>query len=219
MKSAHEIARSINPAAAPVVAPQLAPQHVDTGTAQVVNALFRELQAIFPAWKQAWPDTKALEVAKKSWIKGFMAARINSLEQIRFGIERCRAEGSAFAPSVGQFIAWCTPTAEMLGLPDAAKAYREACRNSHPAADMKWSHPAVHHAACETGFHELRSLPEDKSRALFERAYAVTVRMVLAGEQLRAIPKALPESVSVRTEEVGRAALATLRAKVRGGDA
>jgi hypothetical protein len=104
----------------------------------------------------------------------------------------------------------------MLGLPEVGKAYREACRNSHFAADQRWSHPAVHHAACETGFHELRSLPEERSRQLFERAYAVTVRMVLAGEPLREIPKALPASVSVSTPDVGNAALAALRRRVRG---
>lgn len=219
MKNAHEIAVSISPAAAPVIAPPPVVRQLDPDTARVVNSLFRELQAIFPAWKQAWPDDEAVEAAKKSWIKGFMAARINTLEQIRFGIERCREDGCAFVPSVGQFIAWCTPTAEMLGLPDAAKAYREACANAHPTADQRWSHPAVHHAACETGFYELRTLPEKDSRALFDRAYAVTVRAVLEGKPLREIPKALPASVSVRTEAVGRAALASLRAKVRGGEA
>lgn len=219
MKRAHDIAVSINPAAVPVVPQKPAPRQVDSGTAQVVNALFRELQAIFPAWKQAWPDNQALEAAKKSWIKGFMAAGINTIEQIRFGIERCRDEGGAFAPSVGQFIAWCAPTAEMIGLPDVGKAYREACHNAYPGADQRWSHPAVHHAACETGFYELRNLPEKDSRILFERAYGVTVRAVLDGKPLREIPKALPESVSVRTPEVGRAALAGLRAKVRGGEA
>ena len=41
-------------------------KQLDSGTTEVVNALFKELQAIFPAWKQAWPDDealKALEVA------------------------------------------------------------------------------------------------------------------------------------------------------------
>lgn len=31
-------------------------KQLDPGTTKVVNALFKELQAIFPAWKQAWPD-------------------------------------------------------------------------------------------------------------------------------------------------------------------
>lgn len=195
------------------------PRSVDPGTASVVNSLFAELQCIFPAWKQAWPDEDSLKAAKRSWIKGFMAAGINSLEQIRFGIQQCRQSGGEFAPSVGRFIKWCEPTPEMLGLPDAAKAYREACANAHPAADRKWTHPAVHHAACETGFYELASLTEERSRALFDRNYAITVRMVLTGQPLREIPLALPETVSVRTEEVGRSALDRLRSIVKGASA
>ncbi len=198
-----------------VAEPVTAPRAIDQGTASVVNKLFVELQSIFPAWKQAWPTTEALDAAKKSWIKGFMAAGINSLEQIRFGIQQCRKSGGDFAPSVGRFIRWCEPTPEMMGLPDAAKAYREACANAHPAANRQWSHPAVHHAACETGFYELASLPEERSRKLFDRNYAITVRMVMTGETLREIPLALPETVTVCTPEVGLAAIAALRAKVK----
>jgi len=195
------------------------PRSIDQATAAVVNKLFAELQSIFPAWKQAWPTTEALDAAKKSWIKGFMAAGINSLEQIRFGIQQCRKSGGEFAPSVGRFIRWCEPTPEMLGLPDSNKAYREACANSHPAADRKWSHPAVHHAACETGFYELANMAEERSRKLFDRNYAITIRMVMTGQPLREIPLALPETVSVRTPEVARSALESLRKAVRGEQA
>lgn len=201
-----------------VAEPVTAPRAIDQGTASVVNKLFVELQSIFPAWKQAWPTTEALDAAKKSWIKGFMAAGINSLDQIRFGIQQCRKSGGDFAPSVGRFIRWCEPTPEMMGLPDAAKAYREACANAHPAATRNWSHPAVEHAACETGFYELTSLPEERSRKLFDRNYAITVRMVMTGQPLKKIVEGLPDPYSVsdvRTEEVGRAALAALRAKVK----
>lgn len=138
-------------------------------------------------------------------------------QQIAEGLAALVARGDEWPPSAPDFRNLCTGASpEALGLPAVEKAYREACRNAHPAADQRWSHPAVHHAACETGFHELRSLSEEKSRKLFERAYAVTVRMLLAGEPLREIPKALPESVSVSTPEVGRAALAALRRQVRG---
>lgn len=195
------------------------PRKIDPATAEVVNRLFLELQAIFPAWRQAWPDDRALAAAKRSWIKGFASAGISSLEQIRFGLEQCRLHGGDFAPSVGKFIGWCRPTPEMLGLPSEDRACREACRIAHPAADRTRAHPAVYHAACETGFYELANLPQERSRQLFGRNYAATVRMVLAGEPLREIPKALPQSVTVRTEEVGRAALAGLRRAVRGGAA
>lgn len=195
---------------------QTQPRAIDRGAARVVNSLFAELQCIFPGWKQAWPNDLALKAAKRSWIKGFMAAGINSLEQIRYGVEQCRRHGGDFAPSVGRFIGWCQPTPEMLGLPSVSAAYREACRLAHPSADRGCASQAIYHAACEAGLYELAHLPQDKSFALFERAYAVTVRMLLAGEPLREIPKALPASVSVSTPEVGRAALAALRGIRRG---
>lgn len=187
------------------------PRQIDPATTEVVNRLFLELQAIFPAWRQAWPNDRALAAAKRSWIKGFAAAGITSLEQIRYGLEQCRLSGGDFAPSVGKFIQWCRPTPELLGLPSANAAYREACRIAHPAADRTGIHPAVYHAACETGFFELASLPEEKSRRLFDRAYELTVQMVLNGQPLREIPKALPEKVSVSNPAAGRAALAALR--------
>ena len=143
-------------------------------------------------------------------------------QRIADGLAALVTRGDEWPPSAPDFRNLCIGASpEALGLPAVEKSYREACRNAHPAAEQRWSHEAVHHAACETGFHELRSLPEDKSRALFERAYAVTVRMLLAGEPLREIPKALPASVRVSTPEVGRAALAALRKAVlaRGGEA
>lgn len=137
--------------------------------------------------------------------------------QIASGLAALVERGDDWPPSAPDFRKLCEGASpEALGLPSAAAAFREACRNAHPAAAARWSHEAVHHAACETGFHELRSLPESKSRALFERTYAVTVRMLLAGEPLREIPKALSASVSVSTPDVGRAALAALRRQVRG---
>ncbi len=190
------------------------PPRIDSGSAQVVNALFRELQSCFPAWRQAWPTDEAMAAAKKTWIKGFAAAGINTLEQIRYGIDRCRLMPSDFMPSVGRFIELCKPTPEMLGLPTDEKAFDEACRKAHPAMQgCKWSHQAVYHAAAESGFYNLTRLPQDAARKLFDRNYAIACRMLIEGKPLRAIPLALPESVTTRTLEVGRAALAALRAK------
>lgn len=184
--------------------------------AAVVNKLFADLQVIFPAWKQAWPTQEALDAAKLSWTLGFVAARLRSAEQIRYGVRQCRLHGGDFVPSVGKFISWCQPTPEVLGLPSVARAYLDACRLAHPAADRSSVHPAVYHAAMETGVYELANLSEQRSRPMFERNYALVMQMVANGEPLREVPKALPEKVNVRTEAVGRAALAALKSKLRG---
>ncbi|UVM65057.1 Replication protein P [Pseudomonas sp. B21-009] len=172
------------PPVIPVTARQLPP-----GTTEVVNALFKELQAIFPAWKQAWPDNEALNAAKRSWVKAFIAAEINTLEQIRYGLLNCRQFGGDFAPSVGKFIKWCQPTPEMLGIPSHDRAFREALENSHPsrADNRTWSHPAVRHAALQCELHNLADQISEKASKIFDRAYDITIRLLVQGKPLEDI--------------------------------
>ncbi|MEB6589644.1 replication protein P [Pseudomonas asiatica] len=169
----------------PPVVPVTA-KKIDPGTTEVVNALFKELQAIFPAWKQAWPDDEALKAAKRSWIKSFVAAGINTLEQIRFGIQKCRVLGTDFAPSSGKFIKLCQPTPEEMGIPPLAKALAEALENFHPsrAGSRAWSHHAIRHAALQCEANNLGSMEPDRAEKVFARAYDITIRMLVNGEPL-----------------------------------
>lgn len=165
------------------------PKILPPGTVDVVNALFKELQAIFPAWKQAWPDDEALRAAKRSWTKAFIIAEINTLEQIRYGLQNCRQSGTDFAPSVGKFIKWCLPTPAMMGIPSHDKAFREALLNLHPArrTSREWSHPAVRHAALQCEMHNLADLVSEKASKVFDRAYDITIRMLVDGLPLEDI--------------------------------
>lgn len=188
---------------------------LDRKTATVINGLFRDLRTIFSAWKQAWPDMNTYKAAKQQWLTAFLEAGINTPEQLQFGLMRCRQSGREFIPAPGKFIEWCQPSPEMLGLPTLKAAFHEACRNAHPsmAGAGKWSHDAVWHAAKECGFENLNRLAADLSAKLFERNYAIAVRRLMAGEPLQAMPLALPAKAQPRrTPEVGRNALAALRA-------
>ena len=152
---------------------------VDNQTAEVVEKIFRQLKAIFPAWKTAWPDEKALGSAQRSWTKGFMDAGICDIHQVEFGIKQCRKSGSPFAPSIGQFVQWCTPGPEAYGMPTAADAWMEALMGTA-------SHEAVRIAANATGLFDLRSAKqEDKAmRARFERNYEIVLRRAQANQPL-----------------------------------
>ena len=175
---------SYQPPALPVI-----PKTLPPGTIDVVNALFKEMQAIFPAWKQAWPTDAALNSAKRSWVKAFIVEGIGQLEQIRFGIERCRSLGTDFMPSVGKFIKLCQPTPDMLGIPSHDRAFREALENSHPSrfGDRTWSHPAVQHAALQCEIHNLCDQIPEKASKVFDRAYDITIRRLLQGLPLEEI--------------------------------
>lgn len=163
------------------------PRTVDHGTAQVVNELFRELQATFPAWRQAWPDDDALAAAKRAYIKAFMESGINTIEQVSYGMQRARKSGSPWVPAPGVFITWCQPSPEMLGIPSREAAFREALANAHPSrfgSTREWSHPAVRHAALQCEIDNLTSQKSDVARRVFDRAYDITIRMIMDGEPL-----------------------------------
>jgi hypothetical protein len=176
MKPVTELMATIGnlPTAAPVQ-----PLCVTPETAEVVNDLFRRLRGIFPAWRQAWPSTEALASAKEEWIKEFAAVGIRSLEQIEFGVQHCRKLKKPFAPSVGEFIAMCTPGPEDFGMPIVADAWMEALMGTY-------SHEAVRIAANETGIFDLRAAKQgDKGLwERFNRNYEIVLRRALAGQPL-----------------------------------
>lgn len=160
-------------------ATQTQPLHVTTQTVDVVNDLFRRLRGIFPAWRQAWPSTEALDAAKAEWIKEFADEGIRTLEQIEFGIQKCRKLKKPFAPSVGEFIAMCVPSPEDFGMPAPADAWLEALMGTY-------SHEAVKLASEATGLFDLRAAKqEDKGlRARFDRNYEVILRRAQASQPL-----------------------------------
>lgn len=185
-----------------------------------INDLFKELRLIRSAWRQAWPDKETYQAAKVQWMQAFLDEGIRTQGQIEFGMVKARKQVSDFIPSPGQFIEWCKPTPEMLGLPPLAAAHREACRNAHPgmAGQGKWSHDAVWHTAKECGFENLNKLDSALSLKLFDRNYTITIRRLLDGLPLQAMPKALPARVDGRiTPEIGNVALAALRSRLSGG--
>jgi hypothetical protein len=152
---------------------------VDQQTAEIVNVVFNKLQGIFPAWRQAWPDDNALYNAKREWIAGFIQGGINSDEQLAFGFQQARKSNSPFMPNVGQFIEWCKPSAEAMGLPSIQQAWDEALRGSY-------THKAVKVAAEATSTFDLHTATyADKALfQRFERNYAIVMRRAQTGQPL-----------------------------------
>lgn len=207
-----------------IAAGEAAPVANETHSTLVIaiNELFKELRSIRSAWRQAWPDKETYQASKRQWFQAFLEEGICTQGQINFGMAQVRKQPGDFIPSPGQFIEWCKPTPEMLGLPPLAAAHREACRNAHPgmAGQGKWSHDAVWHTAKECGFESLNKLDTSLSLKLFERNYTITIRRLLAGLPLQPMPKALPPRTAAKvTPEVGLGAIAQLRATLGGARA
>lgn len=141
----------------------------------------------------------------KVWTEGLVEFPYYAL---RAGLKKARDfQGYFNLPAMREL---CRLTVQDLGLPDAYAAYLEAATHS---SGHTWSHPAIYHAALETGFYELRTMTKHEAFPLFERNYEIVCRRILAGEDLSLpIQKALPEKVFVpASEEKAKATLGRLK--------
>jgi hypothetical protein len=178
-----------------------------------INNVFARLKAIFPAWRNAYPDDAELAEAKKIWVRGFIDAGINSTEQVAAGMRKARLSGVDFFPSVGKFIAWCKPQPEDIGLPPASSAYQEAAYHAGHPSRRVWSHPAVYAAGGRCGWFDLRN--GDISEARFKTIYADVCAEALAGAQFEQ-----PRTDSTRLEHHNSGkAVVTEEAKAAGREA
>ncbi|KAF1032980.1 MAG: hypothetical protein GAK37_00300 [Pseudomonas sp.] len=179
MKHITDITKGLDPQHALAQIPVAQPIKVDKQTADIVNTVFDKLQGIFPAWRQAWTDDAALYNAKREWIAGFVQGGINSDAQLAFGFQQARKSTSPFLPNVGQFVAWCNPSPEDMGLPHESDAWMQALQG-------EYGHDAVRIAAEATSTFDLRTARHDDKalRQRFERNYAIVMRRAQTGQPL-----------------------------------
>lgn len=202
---------------APAVAEVPQRVEVDPQARLVIDSLFDSLKGVHPAWRQAWPTPADEGAAKREWLAAFMQAGIRRVEQIQHGIRMARQSREAFVPAVGVFIGWCFAP-EAFRLPALEQAYAQAMRNTHPAqaADARWSHAAIYHAAVAAGFSNLQRLQREMGLQLFDKHYQAVCRRLGRGEVLADAPvAALPPPARKGSPAVARAALDALRAMVR----
>jgi hypothetical protein len=164
----------------------------DAARVDAINQVFALFRLNYHnQYYRAYEDAGQLAQAKKLWLDSLAEFPV---EVILLGARGC-IEGSEYLPTLARMRECCDGALlRTMGLPDARAAYREACLAPEPRAAFAWSHPAVWHAACATGWSLLSGAPEKIALPAFERHYAETCRRLRAGEQL-ALP-APPETAS-----------------------
>jgi hypothetical protein len=226
MKTINQVTRTAVRTAgkAPAVQPKAAVQQMSADeraeTAKLVNLLLDQLRSIYPAWKQAWTSGEQYQRTKKVWTEALIEARISDWALIERGLGRCRQEGVAFIPSVGQFISYCWPTPEELGMPSEEDAYREALYFSHPsmAGQEQWSHIGVFNAVFKVRRETLISQTSpEAARLRFAKSYHDVCIAICRGEQLVEPLVALPAEVSRKGDPAtAKSALDTMRQMLTG---
>ena len=79
------------------------------GDKEFINAVFKKLANLKPAWKSAFRDSEHLQSVKKDWAIALVNNGITTPEHFKRGIAQAERDTGAFWPSVGQFIEWCKP--------------------------------------------------------------------------------------------------------------
>lgn len=83
--------------------------------AQIINGLFVQLAAAFPASLVNRSQEEVNEI-RRQWVLAFKENGITTMEQVDAGMRVARSQERPFLPSPGQFIKWCREGRCVLGI-------------------------------------------------------------------------------------------------------
>ena len=202
-------------------------KNISSGTAEVVNKIFVQLQAIYPAWRQAYSSDQEAGETKKQWIKGLIEAGMSDLSLIDAAIQTCRGSGKPFIPTVGEFIGYCRKAAQdRLGAFGVMEAYKKLL--AYYTLPIQHREPSnldkfIYHTIYQKDFDVYRFKGMDSEPALehFSKHYRRTIDHVLnGGDIVEASPPSHrisgPASDPEENKKRGRQALADLKEIMKG---
>ena len=164
--------------------------------AQIINGLFVQLAAAFPASMINRSQEDVNEI-RRQWVLAFKENGITTMEQVEAGMQMVRQQDSPFLPSPGQFIKWCREGRSALGV-SAADVMAEYWKWQklvfrYPSSEQyPWPKPVLYHICLELRY---RSTDGQLSRQELERE-AIKVldiweRRALSGRPVPPIRRAL----------------------------
>ena len=168
-------------------------------TAQVfVDSVCSKLRAITKGYKQKMGSSFGEVEYKRQLAVALAENELTTDALIEPALNFFRSNDE-WMPTPAQFVKLCK-VRHVEGCPTAKQAYLEYVQN-YAKSKHTWSHEIVIAAVrlSKQGY-EIKSLPEEKAFAIYERAYQILMDRILKGEQLDVpIPKALPAEASGRT--------------------
>ncbi|HFI6886771.1 phage replication protein [Escherichia coli] len=186
MKSLAESIRNFDREQARRVAHNLPEQYTEREqtqqVAQIINGLFVQLAAAFPASLVNRSQEDVNEI-RRQWVLAFKENGITTLEQVEAGMRMVRRQERPFLPSPGQFIKWCREGRCVLGITvaDVMAEYwkwRKLVFRYPSSEQYPWPAPVLYHICIE-----LRRQSTD--RQMTEKELHQTAAKCLAGWEKR----------------------------------
>ncbi|EAB7524604.1 MAG: phage replication protein [Escherichia coli] len=121
--------------------------------AQIINGVFSQLLATFPA-SLANRNQNELNEIRRQWVMAFRENGITTMEQVNAGMRVARRQERPFLPSPGQFVAWCKQSGGALGITvdQVITEYWDWRNRSFEFTSSEhfpWSQPVMYHICVE----------------------------------------------------------------------
>ncbi|MEV4591800.1 replication protein P [Enterobacter ludwigii] len=121
--------------------------------AQIINGLFVQLAAAFPASLVNRSQEDVNEI-RRQWVLAFKENGISTMEQVEAGMRMVRRQERPFLPSPGQFIKWCREGRSLLGITtgDVMAEYwkwRKLVFRYPSSEQYPWPKPVYYHICLE----------------------------------------------------------------------
>lgn len=164
--------------------------------AQIINGLFVQLAAAFPASLVNRSQEDVNEI-RRQWVLAFKENGITTLEQVEAGMRIVRRQERPFLPSPGQFIKWCREERSVLGITTADVMaeywkWRKLVFRYPSSEQYPWPMPVYYHICLEL---RLRGTDGQLSHKELEREardiLGIWEKRVLDGKPIPPIRRAL----------------------------
>lgn len=172
-------------------------KHLDPHVTDLINKIFAFFYAICRGFEKQYHDPNRLILEKTQWIIGFMDIGFKTLEQVQFGFKKCRLSSPINTPTFAEFVRWCSPAPDDLGLLTKEQAFSRSAEFMYKghipdlSADQNmiigWTIQA-----CDMFF--LKNNALSKTQPLFYRNYEIACNDFIKGD-LKPIPKAIENKV------------------------
>lgn len=189
--------------------------HLDPVVSQIVDKVFVKMALICRGFDAFYSDRNRLNAEKTQWILAFSKNGLRIKEKIEPALKRLETYKFPNPPQLGEFIAWCTPKPEDIGLPDIPTAYSISIAMNTQFSTFKpecqKTYSVLRHVLDQIGSFAYRSMTADQAFKAFESYYKIACNQFMEGK-LQEIPKAIPENPVDNPDDRERSNAARLKA-------
>jgi hypothetical protein len=172
-------------------------QGIDPLSRELVDNVFLAFYIHCHGFDSFYTDIDRLRATKESWSIYFSENRINSRQQIDYGLKKLQIHAKPNPPQLGEFLEWCKPEPKDFGLLDFEQAYQLSIKINEQFSTFncdKDIYKVIKHAINQIGASTYRNMKQDEARKMFKYYYNLSSQQLMDGN-FKEIPKAIDSNI------------------------